>query len=73
MAITRLGAYGGARSPYGSFAGKGAAPIVVATIQFGKKFYMGPSKKFRSIKEFEMQQEEFELMTIIKIIGKYLL
>lgn len=73
MAITRLGAYGGARSIHSSFAGKGAAPILVATVQFGKKFYMGSTKKFTSIREAEMKREEFELMTIIKIIGNYLL
>jgi len=72
MAITRLGTSGVARSLHGSFSGKGIAPVVVATVQFGKKFYTGESK-FKSIKDAEMKREAFELMTIIKIIGNYLL
>ena len=67
--ITRLGAYGGARGLYGSFAGKSEEAIVVipdTPTQFGKKFYGGKPRE--TIKIFEIKQDEAELVTIIKLI-----
>jgi hypothetical protein len=79
-AITRLGAYGGPRSLYGSFAGKiGADAPVVEKIQFGKTFY--PEKARLRAEKARLQAELFativredeEILVILNIIRKYLL
>ena len=76
MATTRLGLYGGPRAPYGSFANKTiedvVAPIVDA-VQFGKKFYAEQYAKQRRLLSIQMRQEDEEILTIIQIIGKFLL
>tara|TARA_R110000803_G_scaffold5230_11_gene17376 strand:+ start:1082 stop:1321 length:240 start_codon:yes stop_codon:yes gene_type:complete len=79
MATTRLGLYGGPRSPYGgprspygSFAGKTAEVVVPdATVpeQFGKKWY----ELNRERLSLQMRQEDEEILALIQIIGKYLL
>ncbi len=76
MAITRLGLYGGPRAPYGSFDNKTIedviAPIVDA-VKFGKKFYAEQYAKHRRLLSIQMRQEDEEILTIIQIIGKFLL
>ena len=72
MATTRLGLYGGPRSPYGSFAGKtleDAVPVVDEAVQFGKKFYTLERKRL----SLQMHQEDEEILALIQIIGKFLL
>ena len=72
MATTRLGLYGGPRSPYGAFSGKtleGIIPDVEVPEQFGKKFYELNREKL----SLQMRQEDEEILALIQIIGKYLL
>ena len=72
MATTRLGLYGGPRSPYGSFAGKtleGVVPDVAIPEQFGKKWYELERERL----SLQMRQEDEEILAIIQIIGRYLL
>ena len=72
MATTRLGLYGGPRSPYGSFAGKTpeiAVPDVAVPEQFGKKWYELKRERL----SLQMRQEDEEILALIQIIGKYLL
>ena len=75
--ITRLGAYGGPRSLYGSFAGKvgGEAPVVSDTVQFGKTFYAGyeGNARRRNAIAASIAREDEEILAIVQIIGKYLL
>ena len=72
MATTRLGLYGGPRSPYGSFAGKTlevAVPDVAVPEQFGKKWYELERERL----SLQMRQEDEEILALIQIIGKFLL
>jgi len=76
-AITRLGAHGGPRSLYGSFADKSGAeaPVVVAKVQFGKTFYAGYDYKRRlhAMLVAKIAREDEEFIIILSIIGKYFL
>lgn len=72
MATTRLGLYGGPRSPYGAFAGKTlevVVPDVAVPEQFGKKWYELERERL----SLQMRQEDEEILALIQIIGKYLL
>ena len=71
MATTRLGLYGGPRSPYGTFAGKTLEVVADEAVQFGKKFYAG--EKARKRLSLQLRQEDEEILALIQIIGKYLL
>lgn len=76
MAITRLGLYGGPRSPYGSFVGKVAeiiVPPIADAVQFGKKFYAQQVKDKRKQLTLQMRREDEEILTLIEIVGKFLL
>jgi hypothetical protein len=73
-AITRLGAYGGPRSLYGSFAGKqgGEAPVAIEKIQFGKKFY-GTKARLQVELAATIAREDEEILVILNVIRKFLL
>ena len=77
MATTRLGLYGGPRSPYGSFAGK-VTEIVIppadVAVQFGKTFYAGEtSYRKRQQLTRQLHQEDAEILALVNIVGKFLL
>ncbi len=70
MATTRLGLYGGPRSPYGSFAGKTLeAAVAEVPEQFGKRFYELERERL----SLQMRQEDEEILMLVQIIGKFLL
>lgn len=73
MGITRLGLYGGPRSLYGSFEGKANEVIVVVPTVDAKKWYPKPEKKLPTIRSLEIEQEEFELMAVVKVLIRCLL
>ena len=76
MARTRLGLYGGPRSPYGTFAGK-TEEVIVATpdapAQFGKKFYELEHQRRQKELTMLMRREDEEVLAIVQIIGRILL
>ena len=73
MAITRLGLYGGPRSPYGSFSGKVTEIIIEDAVQFGKKFYAQQYEAKRKLLTMQMRREDEEILAMIQIIGRFLL
>ncbi len=61
VSITRLGLYGGARIPYGSFAGKTPAPIVIPD------FDLGGGIPGKSLAERKKEDEKIEIRRIAEI------